>query len=54
MLLSEVVINQDKLRRMTHIVGRLTIDGCITKIEHNMGKYGKAAPDGSMAGVDLT
>lgn len=54
MLLSEVIVNGDKMRKMTHVATRVAIDAFATKIERHMGMYGNAALCGAIATVDLT
>ncbi|KAL3211645.1 hypothetical protein MRX96_008355 [Rhipicephalus microplus] len=54
MLLSEVIVNRDKMKRMTHMAARFATDSHITKIERRVGIYGAASPSGAIVAVDLT
>ncbi|CAN8031992.1 unnamed protein product, partial [Ixodes persulcatus] len=53
MLLSETLVEPNKMRRLTHVGSHIAIDCSVTEITRNMGSYGKAAPDGLMFAVDL-
>ncbi|KAL3224234.1 hypothetical protein MRX96_049607 [Rhipicephalus microplus] len=54
MLLSEVIVSSDKMKRMTHVAARYATDTFITTIERHVGIYGAATPSGAVAAVDLT
>lgn len=54
MLASEVLVDQEKMRKLTHVGSHIAIDSIVNEIERNMGSYGRAAPDGLMYAVDLS
>lgn len=53
MLLSETMLPADKVWTITHIGTRVAFDTCIKGVERGMGKYGRAAPSGVTAAIDL-
>lgn len=53
MLLSEALVNENKMRKLSHIASHIAIDLRIGNIVRNMGTYGRAAPNGLMFAIDL-
>lgn len=54
MLLSELAMDGDNMKKLTHVETRFALDGKLTKLERHVGSYGDACPNGVIAAIDLS